>query len=94
MKTARQKRPAAPLRPRLKSEQISVRLPPELFHTLQQIQSHHRISPVELARGLLESAADFYLERGYFGFPVEIYPVSITHRLAPGKAKPRVEVSS
>lgn len=42
--------------------------------TLNKISDLHRIDHVELARGLVEAACDFYEEHGFFSFPVRIEP--------------------
>lgn len=42
--------------------------------TMNAIAKHHRITPTDLARGLIESACAFYDEHGWFSFPVTVIP--------------------
>jgi hypothetical protein len=57
-----------------KTDQISVRLPPETMAVLREIHARHGLIPTEPTRRLIESAVEFYRKNGWFGFPVEIYP--------------------
>lgn len=41
---------------------------------INAIAKKHRIVPVDLARGLVEAACDFYERHGFFSFPVRIEP--------------------
>jgi hypothetical protein len=43
-----------------KTEQISVRMPPELYRTLMQIEKKHGLLATEIARRALEEIAVFY----------------------------------
>lgn len=63
-----------------KSSQISVRLEPEVFAVLQDIHRKHNLSPVDVARGLLEETAKFYLRFGFFNFPIRLTPETDTTR--------------
>ncbi len=41
---------------------------------LISIHKNHKISPQDIARALLDDAARFYRDHGYFGFPLKIIP--------------------
>lgn len=56
------------------SDQITVRLTPELRAAIQEIESRHRIGAAELVRGLVEAGVAMYRAHGSFSFPVEVIP--------------------
>ena len=60
-----------------KTDQISVRLPPETMAVLREINARHGLIPTEFTRRLIESAVDFYRQNGWFSFPVDISPHSL-----------------
>jgi hypothetical protein len=41
---------------------------------INSIRERHKIEPADLVRGLLEAAAKFYRDQGFFSFPVRIEP--------------------
>lgn len=57
-----------------KSGQLNVSITPEQEAFIAEI-SKHRITGPELVRGLLDAAADFYAQNGWFSFPLTISPV-------------------
>lgn len=59
-----------------KTEQISVRMPPELYRTLTEIEKKHGIPVTEVARRALEEIAAFYKKHGWLSFPLRIEPVA------------------
>lgn len=59
-----------------KTEQISVRMPPELYRTLMQIEKKHGLSATEIARRALEEIAGFYNKHGWLNFPLRIEPLA------------------
>jgi hypothetical protein len=56
------------------SDQITVRLAPELRADIHEIEARHRIGAAEFVRGLVEAGVSLYREQGYFSFPVEVIP--------------------
>jgi len=56
------------------SDQITVRLTPELRAAIQEIESRHRIGAAEFVRGLVEAGISMYRAQGAFSFPVEVVP--------------------
>jgi hypothetical protein len=56
------------------SDQITVRLSPEMRTAIHDIEARHRISAAEFVRGLVEAGIEMYRTQGYFSFPVEIVP--------------------
>lgn len=59
-----------------KTEQISVRMPPELYRTLMQIEKKHGLPATEVARRALEEIAAFYKKHGWLSFPLRIEPLA------------------
>lgn len=59
-----------------KTEQISVRMPPELYRTLMQIEKKHGLPATEIARRALEEIAGFYKKHGWLSFPLRIEPLA------------------
>lgn len=59
-----------------KTEQISVRMPPELYRTLMQIEKKHGLPATEVARRALEEIASFYKKHGWLSFPLRIEPLA------------------
>jgi hypothetical protein len=57
-----------------KTEQISVRMPPDVFDGLQKIKDAHGLEPAEVLRRCAEAVVQFHSERGYFALPVRIIP--------------------
>jgi len=62
------------------TDQITVRLHPELRAAMQEIEARHRIGAAEFVRGLVEAGVEMYRRRGAFGFPVEVMPAKLTAR--------------
>lgn len=62
------------------SGQLGVRVDEETVRTLLVMEEKHRVAPVDLARGLLEAACQFYREHGWFSFPVRIEPEAFQAR--------------
>lgn len=56
------------------SDQITVRLTPELRAAIEEIEARHRIGAAEFVRGLVEAGIAMYRASGSFGFPVEVVP--------------------
>jgi hypothetical protein len=56
------------------TDQITVRLHPDLRAAMQEIEARHRIGAAEFVRGLVEAGVAMYRKRGAFGFPVEVIP--------------------
>ncbi len=56
------------------TDQITVRLRPELRTAMQEIEETHRIGAAEFVRGLVEAGVAMYRSHGFFSFPVEIVP--------------------
>jgi predicted DNA-binding protein len=56
------------------SDQITVRLSPEMRAAIHEIEARHRISAAEFVRGLVEAGIDMYRTQGFFSFPVEVVP--------------------
>jgi hypothetical protein len=56
------------------SDQITVRLTPELRAAIQEIEARHRIGGAEFVRGLVEAGVSMYRAHGFFSFPVEVIP--------------------
>jgi hypothetical protein len=56
------------------SDQITVRLSPEMRAAIHEIEARHRISAAEFVRGLVEAGIEMYRTQGSFGFPVEVVP--------------------
>jgi hypothetical protein len=56
------------------SDQITVRLSPEMRAAIHEIEARHRISAAEFVRGLVEAGIDMYRSQGFFSFPVEVVP--------------------
>ncbi len=56
------------------TDQITVRLHPDLRAAMQEIEARHRIGAAEFVRGLVEAGVAMYRKRGTFGFPVEVLP--------------------
>jgi hypothetical protein len=54
------------------SDQITVRLSPEMRAAIHEIEARHRISAAEFVRGLVEAGIDMYRTKGSFSFPVEV----------------------
>ena len=59
-----------------KTEQISVRMPPELYRTLMEIEKKHGLPATEVARRALEEIAAFYKKHGWLSFPLRIEPLT------------------
>lgn len=53
---------------------ITLRLPTDLVARLAPIETKHRYTPADIARDLLEAAADFYEKHGYFVLPLQVAP--------------------
>lgn len=60
--------------PPKKDARMELKLPQETMDALIDIHKNHKISPQDIARALLEDAARFYRDHGYFGFPLKIIP--------------------
>lgn len=56
------------------SEQITVRLTPELRSSIDEIEQRHRIGAGEFVRGLVEAGVALYRSQGWFSFPVQVLP--------------------
>jgi len=56
------------------TEQITIRLSPELRDAIKEIEDRHRIGAAEFIRGLLEAGVAMYQSRGFFSFPVKVTP--------------------
>jgi hypothetical protein len=56
------------------TDQITVRLHPEVRAAMQEIEARHRIGAAEFVRGLVEAGVAMYRSKGFFSFPVEVVP--------------------
>ena len=68
-----------------KSGQLNVKVTPEQEAFIAELEKH-RITGPELVRGLLDAAADFYAEHGWFSFPLTITPEKFQEIAAKAKA--------
>ena len=69
-----------------KSGQLNVSITPEQEAFIAEL-AKHRITGPELVRGLLDAAADFYAEHGWFSFPLTITPEKFQQASRPKAAR-------
>jgi hypothetical protein len=65
-----------------KSGQLNVSITPEQADFIAAL-AEHRITGPELVRGLIDAAAAFHAEHGWFSFPLTITPVKFQQAQAP-----------
>jgi len=54
--------------------QLNFKMPSSLLDGLNDIKKAHGLEPAEILRRLGESAVAFYREKGYFTFPIRLFP--------------------
>jgi hypothetical protein len=64
-----------------KDARMELRIPGATMDKLIEIHERHGISPQDVARRCLEQVTAFYMENGFFSFPVHLEPeASFLHR--------------
>jgi len=78
-----------------KSLQLNISITPEQAEFLEQAGQTHCIPGPAMVRGLIDAAAAFYLENGWFSFPVSVMPVMFQGKdtVAPA-SRPKIRIPS